>query len=127
LRRFCSLNAVELAAISEKISVENIRKPTQPRRTKNVDMSDDLKQWEDALRDTCGQCGMPSLTQELRVCPLCGATKPTDWAERNRTYPLAPGEAFPIDETARAAEKGRPDLATKWLDEVARSSPRPRR
>jgi hypothetical protein len=83
--------------------------------------------WEGVLAGVCGRCGMRPLTQELRTCPLCGATKPADWAERNRTFPLAPGEALPIVETADALgpKKGQADLATKWLDET-RSVPRKR-
>jgi hypothetical protein len=83
--------------------------------------------WEGVLAGVCGRCGMRPLTQELRVCSLCGATKPADWAERNRTFPLAPGEALPIIETADAPgpKKGQADLATKWLDET-RSVPRKR-
>jgi hypothetical protein len=74
------------------------------------------QQWEKQLRYTCGACGQLSLIkhqgveqephlatvsprccgavlEELRVCPLCGSVKPSDWAMKNRTWPLNPPEA----------------------------------
>lgn len=51
---------------------------------------DSLKAWEERMRDVCGGCGMRTLTAEFAICTLCGTRKTSDWAARNRVWPLAP-------------------------------------
>ena len=56
---------------------------------------DGLEPWEQLLLDTCGACGMKSLTDERRTCPACGAIKSPDWATKNQTWPLDAAEVSP--------------------------------
>jgi hypothetical protein len=79
------------------------------------------------LANVCGSCGELSLSDEVRACSICGGIKPVGWVARDQAFPLEPHEAMLVTVGAAfVGRKGRPDLASAWLDEIAPGLP-PRR